>query len=107
MVGQIAKTGVCRCVAHCDPSYLQHQLLQTCGLLSSHYCGSLGWQIHELCGCYEALKNVISPDHQVCCVEVLLIATDEHIQIPVDIRSAFDCVRRIKQEPSVSVMWQV
>lgn len=36
----------------------------------------------------------------------LLIATDEHIQIPVDIRSAFDRVRRIKQGPTVSVMWQ-
>lgn len=34
----------------------------------------------------------------------LLIATDEHIQIPVDIRSVFDCVRRIIQEPAVSVM---
>lgn len=79
MVGQITKTGVCRLVssfrAHCDSAHLQPQLQQTCGLLSPHYHGPLGWHIHGQCGCYEALENIISMDHQACCVEG---ATDCH-----------------------------
>ena len=92
--------------------YLQHQLKQTSGLLSCHYGAPPPPFPRDstsiLCGCYEALENIISIYHQPGCVwRVLLIAADERIRIPVDIRSAFDCVRGIIQEPAVSVMWQV
>lgn len=91
--------------------YLQHQLKQTSWLLSSHYGAPPPFPRDStsiLCGCYESLENIISIYHQPGCVwRVLLIAADERIRIPVDIRSAFDCVRGIIQEPAVSVMWQV
>lgn len=37
----------------------------------------------------------------------LLIATDEHILIHVDIGSAFDSLRGVRREPAVSVVWQI
>ena len=62
MVGQVARTGVCRCG------------LTTCSISSNKPVGCYHLIIKApwdgtsiLCGCYEALENIISIDHQPCC----------------------------------------
>ncbi len=104
MVWQIAKVDVFGCGAHCDFDY---PLLQICALFSPHYCGPWGWHSHGLCECYETLENIISTDHQVCCMKGATDYLDKHILILADIRSAFGHVRGLRWKPAVTVMSQI
>lgn len=84
--------------AHFSDFASPQQLQQTCRLLSPHYCSPPG-HAHLWTVCYEGAMNhqrassawIIKCDVQ----RVLLIAADEHIRIPADGTSAFDCMRGI------------